>query len=209
MNTPEHATVWQLLPWHAAGRLAAADEQAVVTHLLTCAACRAELAWQRELHAAAASADHAAPVPAMDAALARLLPRLEEAPAAAFPFKMPRVLAALVTWLQRIPALPAALAVALVALSVTLPSSQGPAYQGLGPVPAAGGTTTVVFRPDTAASDVKRILAATGAQAVHGPTVAGAYVLAVGPARRPEVLARLRAEPAVLMAEPLDGREVP
>ena len=221
MNTPDthtthenddgHAAAWPLLPWHAAGRLDGADALLVTAHLRTCEACRAELAWQRQLHAAADTAGQATAVPDVDAAFARLLPRLDEGtvPAGRQPGK-PGALAALMAWLGRIPALPAAaLATALIVLTVSLPAGRDPAYRTLGPVPEAAGNTTVVFRPDTAAGDVRRILAATGAAAVHGPTVAGAYVLEIGPARRADALARLRAEPAVLMAEPLDGREAP
>ncbi|GGX89365.1 zf-HC2 domain-containing protein [Pseudoduganella dura] len=208
-DTQQHATAWPLLPWHAAGRLEGADEALVAEHLRTCEACRAELAWQRQLHVAADSAGHAAPMPDVDAAFARLLPRLDDGAApAGRREKAAGALAALMAWLGRMPTLPAALAAALVVLAVALPSAQPP-YLGLGPVPAAAGNATVVFRPDTGAGDVRRILAAAGAQAVHGPTVAGAYVLEIGVARRDEALARLRAEPAVLMAEPLDAGEAP
>jgi len=227
----DHAAAWPLLPWHAAGRLEGADAVLVAVHLRTCEACRAELAWQRELHAAADSAGQAAPVPDVDAAFARLLPRLDEGampatrhaaaqqtPGALMPARTTAwfvamraaIQAARAAWPGRLSALPAAaLAVALVILTVSLPPDQVPGYRGLGPVPAAAGNTTLVFRPDTGAGDVRRILAGSGAVAVHGPTVAGAYVLEIAPAQRPGALARLRAEPAVLMAEPLDAPEAP
>jgi hypothetical protein len=126
------------------------------------------------------------PLPDADAALARLMPRLDEGaappPGTRVPDApgVPGALQALMAWLGRIPALPAALALGLAVLAVSLPAERIPAYRALGPVPEAGGDTTVVFRPDTAAADVRRILAATGAGAVRGPTVAGAYVLDIG-----------------------------
>jgi anti-sigma factor RsiW len=195
----QHGRIHALLPWHAAGRLDPDDEALVLAHLETCAACTAELAWQRQLHGAASTADMAEPVPDMEAALGRLLPRLDErAP-------RPDLLARLAAWLRGPSALPVAFAVAVLALAVTLPSQDNPGYRGLGPVTQAGGDATVVFRPDTSATDVTRILRATGATAVRGPTVAGAYVLDIGSNHRAEALARLRAEPAVLMAEPLEA----
>jgi hypothetical protein len=238
MNAPtiddnqDHATAWPLLPWHAAGRLEGADAALVAAHLRTCEACRAELAWQRQLHAAADGAGQSTPVPDVDAAFARLLPRLGEgamlagchatAPRAPLATGLTASAAALRAALRaisgavqmarpaRMAALPAAaLAAALVVLTMALPPGQVAGYRGLGPVAEAAGNTTLVFRPDTGEGDVRRILAGSGAIAVHGPTVAGAYLLEIDPARRAEALARLRAEPAVLMAEPLDGPEAP
>ena len=221
MNNPdshEHATAWPLLPWHAAGRLGGADEAQVAAHVRTCAACQAELAWQRRLHGAAAIDRDIpeGPMPDVDAALARLLPLLDEpAHVPRRPARVLAVLAALADWLRRAPLLPAAFALLMVGLSVAPlwqrdgepGSEQTGGYRALGPVPAAGGDTAVVFRPGTPAGDVRRILAATGAGAVHGPSSAGAWVLSIGPARQAEALARLRGEPAVLMAEPLEAGE--
>jgi hypothetical protein len=38
-----HDEVWALLPWSANGTLEGAEEAAVASHLLTCAACREEI----------------------------------------------------------------------------------------------------------------------------------------------------------------------
>ncbi|TWI67476.1 putative zinc finger protein [Pseudoduganella lurida] len=198
-NDNPHAAVAPLLPWHAAGQLEEPAATQVREHLATCAACRADLAWERQLRAAAG---RAAPPPVCadaDAALARLLPRLEPAPAS--------LLASLVAWLSRPPVVPAALAATIAALCLALSLDRPPDYHALGPL-APPADATVMFRPDTGAAEVRRILAATGAGTVHGPTVAGAYVLRLGPERRAAALARLRAEPAVLLAEPL-GAGVP
>jgi hypothetical protein len=203
---PDHAGVIALLPWHAAGRLEGADAALVHRHLHGCADCRAELAWQRSLHNAAAYAPDAPALPDMDAALARLLPQLE--PRAEAPRRQP-LRDMLAGWLRTFAPVPTALALAVLAVAATMTADRAPGYHGLGPVPVAGGDATVVFRPDTAAADVRRILVATGAMAVQGPTVAGAYILTLPPARRHEALARLRGEPAVLMAEPLDAAEAP
>jgi anti-sigma factor RsiW len=209
-NDHDHARTWPLLPWHAEGRLDAGEEAFVDAHLRTCDTCRAELAWQRQLHGAARGTGHDVPLPDVDAAFARLLPRLDAQPApAGRASPVQGMLAALLAWLRRAPLLPAAFAAALLALYVAFPSGQQAGYEGLGPVAAAGASATVVFRADTRSGDVRRILAATGATAVRGPTAAGAYVLDIAPGQRADALARLRAEPAVLMAEPLDARVTP
>jgi hypothetical protein len=44
-----HAEAWDLLPWLANGRIAAADREWVEAHVQTCAECRAELSAQRML----------------------------------------------------------------------------------------------------------------------------------------------------------------
>lgn len=44
-----HAEAWDLLPWLANGRIAAADREWVEAHVQTCAECRAELSAQRTL----------------------------------------------------------------------------------------------------------------------------------------------------------------
>ncbi len=208
LENDEHAAAWPLLPWHATGRLAGTDEALVAAHLRHCATCQAELAWQRRLHGAAAQAGQDVPIPDADAALARLLPRLDEpVDAERRQPRAPGMLAALFAWLRSTPLVPAALAMMLVALFVVRQPDPVTGYRGLGPIPEAAGNTTVVFRPDTGAGEVRRILAAAGAGAVHGPTAAGAYVLEIAPGQRAAALERLRAESAVLMAEPLDAPE--
>ena len=77
-NVAEHQDLQALLPWYAAGSLADSEAARVQQHLRDCPACRAELAWQRRL------VETAAPVPAgldQERALARLMQRLDEAPA--------------------------------------------------------------------------------------------------------------------------------
>lgn len=63
----------------------------------------------------------------------------------------------------------------------------------------------VMFRATTSAADAKQLLAKSGAQLVAGPSEAGAWRVAVAPAQRDAVLARLRAMPEVTMAAPIDS----
>ena len=61
----------------------------------------------------------------------------------------------------------------------------------------------VVFKPDAGVQDVQRLLKTSGAQLVGGPTASGAWLLDVDAGRRSAVLAALRADPAVALAEAL------
>jgi cysteine synthase len=66
-----------------------------------------------------------------------------------------------------------------------------------------------VFKPDTTEREMRRILQASGARVVDGPTVTDAYVLALPAAQAPAALARLRAEPAVTLAQALGTEDLP
>jgi hypothetical protein len=65
----------------------------------------------------------------------------------------------------------------------------------------------VTFRPDTPEAELRRIVRASGGHVVGGPTVTDAWLVGADGQLAP-VLARLRAEPAVTLAEPLaaEGR---
>lgn len=71
------------------------------------------------------------------------------------------------------------------------------------------GNVVVVFRPDAQLGQVQGILQANGARMVDGPTVTGAYVLDVPDASQASVLAALKADPVVQLAEPLGARRAP
>lgn len=76
LSAHEHAAMQELLPGLLAGTLAAELAARVQQHVNECEACRAELAWQQRLQQAEP------PLPAgldMEAALARLLPKLDAA----------------------------------------------------------------------------------------------------------------------------------
>jgi hypothetical protein len=76
-------------------------------------------------------------------------------------------------------------------------------YRVLGAAGANGMARVVVtFRPDTPEAELRRIVRASGARIVGGPTVTDAWLVGAD-GRLDPVLARLRAEPAVTLAEPL------
>jgi hypothetical protein len=97
-------------------------------------------------------------------------------------------------------------AIAVLAALLARPSGQpdSPAsYRVLGAAGANGMARVVVtFRPDTPEAELRRIVRASGARIVGGPTVTDAWLVGADGQLAP-VLARLRAEPAVTLAEPL------
>jgi hypothetical protein len=76
------------------------------------------------------------------------------------------------------------------------------------PPPAAQAALVVTFKPDTSERELRRIVRASGARIVGGPTVTDAWLLGTEEAPAP-VLARLRAEPAVTLAETLGAGDKP
>lgn len=216
MNTQDPTTIAQhqdmeaLLPWYAAGSLADGEAARVQQHLRDCPACRAELAWQRRL------IETGAPAPAdldPERALARLMPQLEQAPAAkAAPEPRPRFAAALLDWLRGHGgwqgwAIAAQAAVIVVLAANMLPAGAPPAYRALGSAPAATPDVLVVFKPTASVQDVGRLLKTSGARLAGGPTATGAWLLDVDPAQRTALLAALHADPSVELAEALAAED--
>jgi anti-sigma factor RsiW len=215
---PAHEAARALLPWYAAGQLNAADSAAVRQHLAACQACRTELEFERRLQAAAAldqdgGATSGGPAPAgrmaaqpdLERALARLLPRLDGPVSAPVRPWWRRVAANDASWLRW--ALAAQFTViAGLALLLARPVADGGHYHVLG-AGAAAGNLVVVFKPETAERDLRRILQANGAHVVDGPTVTDAYLLSVSDPQ--QARARLRGEPAVVLAETLAGGALP
>jgi anti-sigma factor RsiW len=217
MNATSHAheEAQELLPWLANGSLAGTELERVQAHLQTCADCRTELAL---LHTLRAVGPGAAPPGDPEAALARLLPQLD----APVPLPVqPAVAPLLQGWRARLAAndrswLRAAVALqlcviaglgAMLARPSASPDAQAGAYRLLGAGEGARSSLVVTFRPDTPERELRRIVLAGGARVVGGPTATGAWLLDTGDA--PDaVLARLRAEPAVTLAETLaaEGR---
>jgi hypothetical protein len=221
-----HGTVQALLPWFANETLPA-DQMALVRgHLRSCQQCRDDAAWQQRLRAAEP------PLPASldpERALARLMPLLEpaesmEAQAARGPQAVRdrqdgfgtrlaarwRGLWSGGGWMPWALAGQGALIAGLV--FQLIPDGAGD-YRALSNGGAATqapvGNVVVVFRPNAQLGQVQGILQANGARMVDGPTVTGAYVLDVPDAGQDRVLAALKADPLVQLAEPLGARRTP
>ncbi|QOL48271.1 zf-HC2 domain-containing protein [Massilia litorea] len=198
-----HRATRDALPWLLSGRLGGDELDAAQAHLAGCAACRADFQQLRRLREAAAAPD---PQCDPDAALGRLLARIDapvQPPADVSPPPTLRGRAANdPRWLRRM-ALAQCGVIVLLAVLLARPGPPADSFRGLGAAPAATGQAVVVFRPETAERELRRILRASGARVVGGPTVTDAWLLAMPQADAAASLARLRAEPAVLLAEPL------
>lgn len=221
MSDEAHREAQELLPWFANGSLAGTELERVQAHLRSCAACRADLA---TLHTLRAAGEVHGPAPGLqsgahaEAALARLLPELDAAvalPRAPTLQTMPgwraRLAANDARWLRVALALQccviAVLAGVLLRPAASGETQSGP-YRALGTVPGAQGTLVVRFKPEAPERELRRIVLESGARVVGGPTVTGAWML--GTTEAPAtVAARLRAQPAVTLAEALGAGEPP
>ena len=73
------------------------------------------------------------------------------------------------------------------------------------PAARVDGNILVLFRPQISEVELRAILARASARLADGPTATGAYVLDVEPGRREAAIAALRAQPGVMLAQPLDA----
>lgn len=192
-----HEATMLLLPWYVTGEIEPGDRLLAETHLAGCAECRAELAAERRLHTAVAELP-AAPATGWE----RLAADLAE-PA---PQRLPRRFAIRAGWM-----LGAQAALLLFGVGFVLHLQRQPpvtakeTFHALGSSEARPvGNLLVMFAPDTPEAALREAIAAAHARLVDGPTEAGAYLLAIAPEQRPAALARLRAEPKVVLAQPVD-----
>jgi len=213
----------RLLPWFATGRIDAEDAARVEAHVASCPACRADLAAQRELHGLMQAGEKVEYSP--QPSLQKLMSRIDEldreiAPAVATPVASAAVSSAPPPTRTGLPRwLVAAVVLQTIGLG-TLGTllwqhaggrNAGAEYVTLGSVEADLGPAPqvrVVFAPDTTIGGMAALLGAVRADIVAGPTEAGAYTLALRPdggtvASVDASLARLRADPHVVFAEPV------
>jgi len=209
-----HREAQDLLPWLANGSLAGDELARVEAHLGTCAGCRADL---DTLYTLRDADPDAAPLPNLDpeAALARLLPQLEtrampaSAALPAVPGWRARLAANDARWLRVAMGLQFCAIAVLAALLLRPGGESGAppdAYRVLGADAGTGSMLLVAFRPETPERELRRIVLASGARIVGGPTVTGAWMLSSADAAD-AVAARLRSQPAVTLAEPLEARQ--
>lgn len=217
LESDEHAAARALLPWYATGALDAPDCLRVRDHLAACAGCRADLAWQQRLRAAASEQ----PLPSAPCdvdrgwtALARRIARNDAVPPRndAVPPRndamAPRAGAGRDR--RRVPGWPvafgmqAALVAALAWAWLAAPPREQ-AFHALGPpATTASANVLVVFRPAASEADIRQALRASGAQFVAGPTLTDAYLLRLAPLSA-RALARLRTDPAVQRVDALEA----
>jgi anti-sigma factor RsiW len=186
--------VQELLPWYVTGRLEADEQARVRAHVETCAECQAEVRMEERLEAEVARL----PLD-VERGWADMRARLAVEAAPARRLRVP------MTWLGWAVAASLAATIGVISLPKVGPQAEPGAYHALGAAPAAAGNVVVVFLPETTERRMREVLKASEARLVDGPTAANGYVLRVAPARRTAALAMLRADKAVVVAEPLDA----
>lgn len=214
-----HRKTQELLPWFLNGTLESDEVARVEEHLHECPACRSELECLKLLRSDYVGSEMA---PQAQAAFDRLRPRLHDETA---PLSRPPRRAAPRTGTRRgqsagmdtagLAPIPVWLKMALAAQFVLIFGLGWQVLQANGPgltyhtLAAAGapervaGSLVVVFDPNAPQRDVARILHASGGHVVDGPTASNGFVVAVPDGALNIALTRLRAEPAVVLAEPL------
>jgi hypothetical protein len=211
-----HRQVWDLIPWVAAGSASDADQQRVQQHLLGCDDCRQEMAFHQDLVLGMRSPS-AQPLaePGADSALQRLWAQVDNSqhlrptplPAASVaPLAGTRPLAGPARWLM---AAVVVQSVGLAALAGLLLHHWGDApYQTLS-TPSAPATVVhlrLVPAATMPVGQLSALLATHDVQIVetnHDGTVLGLAAPASStPAALQALVARLRAAPGVLLAEP-------
>jgi hypothetical protein len=201
-----HENAQLLLPWLRDGTPDDAELAAVRAHVEGCAQCQADIQWQERLRAAVPPAD-----PALDAgrAFASLLPRLGPQAQRLPVLRAWRdALAANSAWLRWTAAAQFA-AIGVLAVMLARPAAETGDYRALGAARPAEAALVLMFRPETTEREMRRILQLGGARVVDGPTAAGAWVIALPAAQSATALRRMRAEPAVALAQPLAAGSPP
>ena len=197
-----HRETRDLMPWLITGRLEPEERTRVEAHLASCEECSRELAGERTL------ASEVAELPiATGIGWAAMRDRLDTAAQASAFVPTAQLLRRRFTMRQIGTVLAAQAALLAAAVTVTLRIEAPMAsYHALGSRPsAAAGNAIIMFRPDARQSDISRLLKDSDARLVDGPTAANAYVLRIPAAERAAALDRLRADTAVVLAEPLDA----
>ena len=190
-----------LLPWYVTGQLDPEESASVERHLLSCAHCRRELVFERQV-----IDEMQTMTPEVESGWARLRARIER-PTAVRPAR-PGPLADMWSYLRRpaIAGLAAAQLAFVIVVGGTLYSLSRPDYHTLGSAaPPVAANVIVIFRADATEEDLRDVLRTAGASIVGGPTPASAYLLHVAPGQRRQALSKLQSDVNVQMAEPIDG----
>ncbi|QJU59978.1 zf-HC2 domain-containing protein [Sphingomonas sp. AP4-R1] len=193
-----HGEAQMLLPWYATGQLDEADRCLVDAHLANCAACRAALVVEQAMgrRVTGLSLDTELGWDDMRRKLKNRRMGERRSSIGARMSHLPR-------WIGF--ALAAQMLLLVTAIVAFAPVGRPASYHVLSTTPSATrGNALVMFRPDAKAEELMRALSATGVRVVDGPTAAGAWIANVAPGGRTDALARLRAQRAVAMAEPID-----
>lgn len=203
-----HAACEALLPWYAMGQVDAAERAELEAHLAGCAPCRASLARERELQRLLAEAlpdpPYRGDVGDGLAALRKRIGSQRQAAGASWGSRLSTVPS---WWRGVLLAQAALIGLLLVLLLWPRAVPDGALYRGLGP-PAADASAlanaVVSFAPDASEAQLRAALRAANARLVGGPTASEAYLVAL-PVGDADALARLRAQPGVVLAVSLES----
>lgn len=217
-TTPKSAdcdhVVQALLPWYLSGQLPDNEMALVDTHLQSCAACADDYASELALRSAYRALGEPARLNGR-AAWATLEAQLGAQ--ALRPWRrrivpMARRGAAQLGQHRRVATVFGAQAAAiclLIAAPATPPSTaprDALPYRGLSGAPAAARADSIVmFHPDAREAGIRGALTAVGATIVDGPTEGRAYLLRLPSGDRRAMLAKLRRQPAVALAEAVNS----
>ena len=218
MKTSTHNAVQELLPWFVNGTLDDNDLALVHEHLETCVQCRSDVEFHRKLSVTPLPDDVGVNV---DRAYTKLVQQLLAQEGRKSPKTLMARLRGLGQFLGQLLGklladgmtmrwVAGAQFAAIAGLCFILFQPQHEAeFHGLGAVENQAGNIVVMFKPQTTEQEWRRILQASGARVVDGPSVTDAYLLKVAPAEEAHAISVLKAEQAILLAEPLDGRSHP
>lgn len=196
----QHEEADGLLPWYATGEIEPRDRAIVESHLATCPECRDRLALERRV-----VDEFQTRSPEVDNGWARLRARIETP--ARRTLKVGAVLHEVWQLLTR-PAVAALAAaeLAIIAIGGAVLSFSQPAYQALGSASAPeSANALVMFRSTATEQEIGKLLKATDATIVGGPTPAEAYLVHVPAAHRQLALSRLQSDSIVKLAQPIEG----
>lgn len=197
----EHQAVWELLPWHQAGVLEAAEAGRVAAHLRVCPGCAAEYAHGRKLGQAVRAADPADSLAA--ASFARLRPRLAATPRGPrWRERLARVLAD-PDAMRRVLLAQGAALTGLLLLTLWPAAVAPPAYTTLSRPAEATEALGVRVADGAAEAALRARLQALGLRIVDGPDGSGRYRLApAGVAWDAATLQALMAAPELRLHPP-------
>lgn len=222
-----HNQVQALLPWYVSGGLDAAERAQVEAHLAECTECQAELKLERRLAAEVAATPIAGATAAgapgdVEHGWALMRRRIETGPRQrASAVSWPNWLGAAgrsiappwtagPAWMRWALAGQFALLLLLAVYATPILRHDQARYRALGAAPpVASANLVVIFRPDLTERELRRILSESHARLVDGPTATDAYLLHVPAAERGAALARLRRQPRIELAEPVDSGASP
>ena len=218
LGSDPHAATRELIPWVVNGHASPEECTRVRTHLDACAACRADYEQEAQLYRV--MHEEGSVVFAPENSFQKLMTRIDsgpgaaerEPPAARATAALPRGHSRTVRWLA------AAVVVQALGLgfSAWLLNSQNRLFATryftqtqAAPDYTQTSRVRAVFAPDITLEALQRLLIASHARIIDGPTEAGVYTLGFAPgvlASRGQLEARvreLRADPRVRFAEPV------